>query len=250
MKRIMPIGIAAIALASATPAVVAADTARFVGTAKPVGGGEPIYQEIHEVKGLCTEGFFQPQSHSVAYRRNASGEFADKTLNYESSPLRPTVRFSQPEFNEQMNIRNDAEQLMEIEWKTPEGDTKNFTVDVSSALVADAGFDNFVRRNWSSVVKQGESVEFDILAPTRGDYYGFVLEPAEDKRINAEHQVRIKPSSTLMGFLVDPILLGYNSDGMLTDYLGLTNIRKDEDSNFVAHIRYDIEKTPDCELTR
>jgi len=89
-----------------------------------------------------------------------------------------------------------------------------------------------------------------MVAPTRGDYYGFVLEPTGDSRIDAEHLVRIRPSSTLMRFLVDPILLGYNDAGLLTDYLGLTNIRKNEDNNYTAHIRYTIQAMPECELTR
>jgi hypothetical protein len=53
-----------------------------------------------------------------------------------------------------------------------------------------------------------------------------------------------------MRFLVDPIVLGYDADGLLTDYLGLTNIRKDKDTNYTAHIRYAIEAIPECELTR
>jgi len=223
---------------------------RFTGTAKPVDGGETIYQEAHTVTGVCEEGMFTPQQHSVDYRSAASEPFATKSLSYGESALRPTVDFRQPDFSETMNITNQDDELIRIEWQTPSGSKKSFTVDVYDGLVADAGFDNFVRQNWSEVIQNGNSVDFGILAPTRGDYYNFTLEPVEDSRIDADHKVKIRPTGTILGFLVDPILLGYNSEGMLTDYLGLTNIRKNDDSNYIAHIRYDIQAMPECDLTR
>ena len=159
------------------------------------------------------------------------------------------MTFRQPGFNEVMEIRNRDDATLEIEWQTPEGDTENSTVEVTRKLVADAGFDNLVRNHWPEVTS-GDRIEFNFLAPTRGKAYGFVLEPAKDDRINATHTVLIEPSSTILSFLVDPILLGYNDNGALTDYLGLTNIRKDKDSNYTAHIRYAVDTAPDCELTR
>ena len=231
---------------------------RFVGTAKPVEGGDALYQETHEVDGSCEQGQFTPETHSVRYSRadgHADGHadessFASKTLSYDQSPRRPSLEFRQPAFSEVIEIRNSNDQSLEVVWQAPSGSTERETIEVTPLLVADAGFDNFVRQNWTKVVVNGESVKFDMVAPTRGDYYGFTLEPSSDSRIDAEHQVRIRPSSTLMGFLVDPILLGYNGDGLLTDYLGLTNIRENKDSNYTAHIRYAIETTPECELTR
>jgi hypothetical protein len=228
---------------------LAADV-RFVGTAKPVGGGDAIYQETHELSGTCEQGHFTPENHSVRYSRAGEERFATKTLSYAQSALRPSVEFTQPNFSEVVKINNQNDQTLEVIWQAPSGSTDTSTLTVKPLLVADSGFDNLVRQNWTRVVENGESLDFDIVAPTRGDYYGFTLEPAEDSRIDAEHLVRIRPSSTLMRFLVDPILLGYNADGLLTEYLGLTNIRKNEDSNHTAHIRYTIEATPDCELTR
>ena len=223
---------------------------RFVGTATPVEGGDAFYQEHHEITGTCDQGRFTPKNHSVRYSRADEDRFAWKTLSYAQSVLRPSIEFRQPDFAEVVEINNQNDQTLEVIWQAPSGSTDKSTLDVKPALVADAGFDNFVRQNWTRVVKNGESVKFDMVAPTRGDYYGFTLEPTTDSRINADHLLRIRPSSTLMRFLVDPIVLGYNADGLLTDYLGLTNIRKNADTNYTAHIRYAIEAIPECELTR
>ena len=236
------------------PAAAAADEIRFVGTAKPINGGDVIYQETHTVSGSCEEGQFTPTDHSVRYSRQggSTGEdvFATKELSYAQSALRPDVDFRQPDFSEVLEITNRDDKTLAISWQAPSGSTEKATLDVRPELVVDAGFDNFVRQSWTNVVINGESVDFDMVAPTRGDYYGFTLDPTTDDRIDAEHVVRIRPTSRLMRFLVDPILLGYNADGILTDYLGLTNIRENEDSNYTAHIRYSINATPDCELTR
>ncbi|HEY9118141.1 MAG TPA: hypothetical protein VIN33_00225 [Marinobacter sp.] len=222
---------------------------RFTGEATGLDDDRAIYDERHVVEGECAAGLFRPGAQTVRYTRDGNREFAEKKLTYDDSVLRPTVEFRQPDFNEVMTITNLDDNELQIEWQPPGGGTENHTVKVTEALVADAGFDHLVRAHWPEVTA-GETVEFDFLAPTRGKAYGFVLEPAEDERITAAHTVRIKPSGTILRFLVDPILLGYNEQGLLTDYIGLTNIRKDKDSNYTAHIRYRIETVADCELTR
>ncbi|MDL0429570.1 hypothetical protein QPM17_00395 [Marinobacter sp. TBZ242] len=223
---------------------------RFSGTAAPLKGDRAIYEEHHLVEGECSDGLFRPNAQTVTYvRGDGDDQFAQKKLSYGDSLLRPNVNFRQPDFNEVMEITNRDGKELRIQWQTPGDDTETYTVEVTDSLVADAGFDHLVRQHWSAVTT-GESVEFEFLAPTRGKAYEFELEPARDDRINAAFTFRIKPSGTILGFLVDPILLGYNADGMLTDYLGLTNIRKDRDANYTAHIRYTLETAPDCELTR
>ncbi len=64
----------------------------------------------------------------------------------------------------------------------------------------------------------GESLPFQFLAPTRGDYYGFVLEPAPEARLDADVVIQIRPTSLVLRFLVSPIVLGYNQNGALTHY--------------------------------
>lgn len=231
-------------------ASASANDLSFTGTAKPVDGGDTIYQESHSISGSCEQGIFTPEKHTVTYRRSGSEGFATKKLFYRQSVLRPSVEFNQPGFSEVIEITNQNDQTLDILWQSPSGSTEQASLDVEPSLVADAGFDNFVRQNWKQVMEDGESVRFNMVAPTRGDDYGFILEPTSDRRIDAEHLVRIRPSGMLVRFLVDPILLGYNDDGLLTDYLGLTNIRKNEDTNYTAHIRYTIQATPECELTR
>ena len=233
-------------MATALPAV--AQDFRFTGTAT-TGDGSVIYEERHAVDGTCEDGVFRPQQHEVAYHKPDTEEsFARKTLEYEASVLRPAVDFSQPTFDENMEITYPEPETLVINWQTPRGDSERFEVDYTPNTVVDSGFDNFVRQNWQSVVA-GESVEFRFLGPTRGEHYGFVLERVESDRVDADHVVQIRPTGMVVRFLVDPIVLGYNNSGALSDYLGLTNIRKNQDENYTAHIRYSVGTYPDCELT-
>lgn len=227
---------------------VSANQFAFIGTAK--GNGDSLlYQEIHRVDGHCAEGIFEPQSHSVNYRKGpGEGPFATKQMSYENSSLRPDVDFRQPDFSERMKISYPEADRLSIEWQTPSGKLEKHRVTFDDQLVVDAGFDHLVRANWGKVTR-GESVEFRFLGPTRGEHYGFVLEPTSNNQLNSDVVLRIRPTSLVLRFLVDPIVLGYNNEGALTEYLGLTNIRENADTNFTAHIRYEVEQYPDCELT-
>lgn len=239
---------AVLALLAAVAPPAAGAVFEFTGTAKQ--DGNVLYQEDHRVEGTCSEGVFAPVDHQVSYRNPESGdEFASKSLSYNNSAFRPQVEFRQPSFGEALTVTSPQEQALNIVWQEPAGDTREFTVPFDQRLVVDSGFDYFVRANWEQI-QQGESVEFRFLAPTRGEHYGFVLEPATSVKVNAEVTVQIRPTSLVLRFLVDPIVLGYSSDGALTDYLGLTNIRQDAESNHIAHIRYQVSRLPDCELTR
>lgn len=238
--------VALVLMATTLPA--SAQDFRFTGTAT-TGNGNVIYEERHTVDGTCMDGIFRPQQHAVAYHEPGEQEsFAHKALDYEASVLRPIVEFVQPTFGEEMEVSYPEPETLLIEWQTPQGDSKKFEVEYPPDTVVDSGFDNFVRQNWRSVVA-GESVEFRFLGPTRGEHYGFVLERAENDQLNADHVVQIRPTGMVLRFLVAPIVLGYSDSGALSDYLGLTNIRKNRDENYTAHIRYFVDTYPDCELT-
>jgi len=233
-------------MAAALPAM--AQDFRFTGSAK-AEDGSVIYEERHTVDGTCEDGVFRLQQHEVAYHEPGAEEsFARKSLEYDASVLRPTVEFVQPTFNEKMEITYPEPETLVINWQTPRGESERFEVEYPPNTVVDSGFDNFVRQNWQSVVA-GEPIEFRFLGPTRGEHYGFVLEPVENDRVTAEHVVQIRPTGIVVRLLVDPIVLGYNDSGALSDYLGLTNIRKNQDENYTAHIRYSVDIYPDCELT-
>ncbi|EAZ97943.1 hypothetical protein [Marinobacter sp. ELB17] len=230
----------------------------FTGSARPLGSanaGSELYREQHTIQGVCRGNQFKPQSHRVEYFDASSDTpFASKQLRYDRgeqpSLLRPDVEFVQPRFNERLTVGYDSGSVA-IEWQSPAQGVEQFRLDSNNSLVVDSGFDNLVRQNWQTVV-EGGSVNFEFLAPTRGSYYGFVMEPADNKsnsdRIRADHLIQIRPTSLFLRLIVEPILLGYNQQGALTHYSGLTNIRLNQQENIQADIVYSVTEYPPCPL--
>lgn len=241
--------IACVVFAASLPPAAFASESQFTFTGQASENGTPVYEEYHAVSGDCREGRWRPLTHTVDYRKpGETSPFATKTLDYQYSPLRPNMDFQQPDFEEVIEITRADEEALSILWQTPSGDTEQFRTDFDDAVVIDAGFDNLVRRHWDNVTAD-KSVDFRFLAPTRGKHYAFIMEPVSTDLTDAAHTVTIRPSGMVLRFLVDPIILGYDESGALTDYIGLSNIRKNDDGNYTVHIRYEVNERPDCELT-
>ncbi len=225
----------------------ASETLVFSGTASDTDGGH-LYQEEHSVTGSCVDGHWRPEKHSVDYlRHDGRGPFATKALTYKASPLRPEVNFHQPDFSERLVIHHDGDETLKVEWTMSDQPAKRWRVPLKDQLVVDAGFDHFIRANWRALT-DGDAVGFSVLAPTRGESYDFVAEPAPDKLAGADYSFRIRPAGMLMRVLVDPIRLGYRDDGFLSHYAGLGNIRRNQDENHVVSIRYRVIEAPACSL--
>lgn len=236
----------ATALAFQGPAL-ASETFRFEGAAYDTSNNL-IYRERHEVEGECRAGSWHPVKQTVDYTSPEGDKpFASKTLRYPDSLIRPQVDFRQPEHDENLSITPTGDNTIEIEWQQGNGDPSQWTLDVKDALVADAGFDHFIRQSWPELTT-GSRVSFRFLAPTRGSDYGFVAEPADNRDIRADHVFRIRPSGLMLRLLVDPIYLGYNSSGFLTHYSGLGNIRENAEQNYTVMIRYQSDSSPGCPL--
>ncbi len=244
--------IALLATLSSLAAAQSNDTSlwEFTGKAFDINNDDVLlYKERHQVEGQCVSNTWQPMSHQVEYfKPGEDSAFASKTLSYSESLLRPSFDFRQPGFDERMVVANREDRQLEITWNTNKGEKKTFTATVDQNVVADAGFDNFVRRNWPKI-QNDQAVDFRFLATTRGEHYAFVLEQTSDSRVNADVVMEIRPSGFVTRFLVDPIILGYTSEGALTDYVGLTNVRENEDQHYTAHIRYQNETDVNCSLT-
>jgi len=241
-----PVSLAFVPLLTLPLMALGAEKASFTGSAISPEG-QPLYTEYHEVTGSCQEGHWVPERHTVDYRKpDSKSPFATKALDYQPGLLLPEMIFRQPDFDEVMEVSLDGDRIA-IDWTTPSGDSEQFELTMPGRLVIDAGFDHLIRANWEALTG-GDSASFRFLGPTRGDHYGFVAEPAAAEDFEADHEFRIRPDGLVTRFLVDPIYLGYNEEGFLTDFSGLTNIRENRDRNFTAHIRYQQDNQPPCPL--
>lgn len=242
MRWLVPIVMLGISLPAAP-----AKTFEFEGIAEG-RDGQRLYREQHRVSGSCEAGHWRPADQRVDYLRpSESGPFASKRLKYPESLLRPEVNFEQPDFDERLEITRPDRDKLAIRWTFNDQEAGRWNLEPDPRLVIDAGFDHFIRKHWQALT-EGEAVPFVVLAPTRGESFDFVAEPAPDPLEGADHSFRIRPRSMVMRLLVDPIRLGYRDDGFLTHYSGLGNIRRNEDENHVVSIRYRSNGMPSCSL--
>ena len=95
--------------------------------------------------------------------------------------------------------------------------------------VMDAGFDHAIQLHWKTLVT-GEALEFSFAVPSKLDYFRLRLEwrgviSRGERRLL---ELRMEPASTVLGWLVDPVLIRYDlATRALVEYEGRSNIRDD-----------------------
>ncbi|MFE8071691.1 hypothetical protein QQM79_11595 [Marinobacteraceae bacterium S3BR75-40.1] len=218
---------------------------QFSGTAYAMDDNRKLYQEEHTIEGRCDMGTLIPRNHRVTYRSPDGKQFALKTLDYAISPQRPSFEKTDERFQERMQVTNKADRVAQISWDGPgNSPIQRFEVNLGKQTVIDAGFDAFLRTHLGAL-REGSVLSFEFLGPTRGETFPFEAQQIDPPgNLEGTVAIRIRPASFLARFFVDPIILGYSAQGLLTDYMGLTNIRRDNDSFYQAHIRYQHPNPP------
>lgn len=205
-----------------------------------------LYSEHHRQRGSCEGGHWQPLSTRVTYQEPDGSERGSKEVDYSVSLLRPSFTLIDSAFDERIEVVNQADRRATISYTESGKKPVEFTVELSSDTVIDAGFDSWVVQNWEALTA-GETVEFQFLAPTRGKTFGFEGARVNDSRPTAgETVIRIQPTGFLVSFFADPIFLAYDDRRRITDYMGLGNMRRDGGDNHPVHIRYDYPQARDC----
>lgn len=223
-----------------------ADTAQFTGEARSQGGDRLFYTEHHEQQGGCQGPNWVPDTNQVTYRDPEGAVIAEKTVDYSEAAERPGFVLEDQRFGERMEVRNRDDRKATVDWLPPSGDRERYDASIPENGVIDAGFEVMVRKHWETLVQDGEGVEIQFFAPTRGKFYDFDAEPADHEAIDAPHVFRITATGWVSTWFVDDIYLGYNESRQLTDFYGLTNILKNPDENYTAHIHYRYEGPPAC----
>ena len=225
----------------------AAETVRFTGEARSQGGDRLFYTEHHEQRGSCQGPNWIPETNQVTYRNPQGEVIAEKTVDYAEAPERPGFVLEDQRYGERMEVRNQNDRRAIVDWQSAGGDEQRYRASIPDNGVIDAGFEIMVRNYWETLVEDGDAVAIQFFAPTRGKFYDFDAEPADHEAIDAPHVFRITATGWVSTWFVDDIYLGYNEDRQLTDFYGLTNILKNPDENYTAHIHYRYEQPPECD---
>jgi hypothetical protein len=217
-----------------------AEKIEFVGYAYSFKDSSLLYTEHHSI---VTDNNNQRQSSRVKYTSSEGLLIADKTLEYDEQGYFPNFNIVDLRTNQTLSVALTDKVISII--NTTQG-RKKIRVDYLDAvsddvMIADAGFDVFMMKNWQALVA-GQSQVVDFLAPTRSMFVSFKI--AQTFINDSTVGFSLAPDNFFISLLVDPIYLEYDlSSGRILSYKGLTNIEEviegDASGSYVlAHIKY------------
>lgn len=207
---------------------------RVIGKAYDVNTSELRYTESHYqiVSG---------KSFNVVYALPSGEVFAKKKLEFNLNLSVPAVKQDNQLCGEMIEVNAvDEKNRLEISYRAREGKKpKQKAIKKPKNLVVDAGFDYHVRENWDELV-QGDTVEFDFLAPSRLRAYDFKASLVECQSDEGLVCFGIEPDVWYLDVFVDPIVLAYNADKkQLMRFTGLGNIADEKCDYMEVDIRYE-----------
>lgn len=222
MRRLQ---LAALAVAALAAAPACATLKYQEATASDPDSGALLYREQH----LLEHEQGELRRRLVVYRCSDGTAFARKQVDYGDSALAPSFEFVDARLGYGEGLRRDpgGDEL----WVRPgpSDAERSAPVAAGAAFVADAGFDEFIRSRWQSLL-EGEPVPLQFAVPSRLDAYDFTVrrrgagevagEPAEFFRLRL---------GGLLGWLAPHIDVAYGRESRrLLRFEGLSNLRDDQ----------------------
>ena len=132
-----------------------------VGNAYELNGSDLLYTETH-----CK---INSQASEVFYQSGDGKLIAHKALDYQSGSYSPSFVQFNLQSNEKVEVSFDDQAVL-MSMTGPNDDEQKDRHSVSDIerrpVVIDAGFDQFVRRNWDELVA-GKSMEFQFPLASR-----------------------------------------------------------------------------------
>ncbi|WP_297800168.1 hypothetical protein [Arenimonas sp. GDDSR-1] len=164
---------------------------------------------------------------TVLYRCADGTPFARKVISYAPSRLAPAFDFKDARlgYREGLRWKNGRASV----WFDGSGGYRERQLQNSPDLVADAGFDGFIRSRWPQLLGDRRQ-QLQFAVPSRLDSYGFHLQRigAAVYREQAAQIFRLGLDGWL-GLVAPDIEVTYSSNGSrLLRFKGLSNIRDDD----------------------
>ncbi|HAZ60679.1 MAG TPA: hypothetical protein DCY89_03795 [Gammaproteobacteria bacterium] len=214
-------------------AAFAAEVVRWTGYATDLATGAPVYSERHEA--VIEDG--RAVRAQVEYVDPTGKPIAAKTLDF-VSPFLPLFSLADSRIGYREGIRREGEEIM-VFMREPGADRdRERSVTVDGEVVADAGFDQFMRQHLEGLAR-GERKVFDFIVPSQLRALRFRVEKVgETKRDGLSLlQLVLRPDGFILRNLVASVELDYDlASGMLYEYRGISNVRQPNGDSYRARI--------------
>lgn len=198
-----------------------------VGDARAPDGSRLLYREQH----LVRRDGDRPLERLVIYRCPDGTAFARKRVDYRASALAPDFELVDARgYREGLRRENGQPRV----WH--DGGAPRPLAAADAALVADAGFDEFIRQRWAALAP-GRTQTLAFAIPAFGRSLAFKVHSAGD-RTPALHRFELKAGGVL-GLVAPTIAVDYDlRDRRLRRFTGPTNIRDGKGRQMEARIEF------------
>ncbi len=209
------------------------------GVARDPGSLALLYREHHLVRRADGK----PTERLVIYRCADGTPFARKRVDYRGSVLAPEFSFEDARQGYREGLRREGVGGTGTVWVRDglgESERSATLDDPAAGLVADAGFDEFIRRHWQPLVA-GQSVPLRFAVPSRLQSLGFKVDRQDPQQLGQEQAetFRLKLGG-ILGWIAPHIDVAYGRESRrLLRFEGLSNLRSDDGrSQLVARIEF------------
>lgn len=184
------------------------------GDARSPDRSRLLYRESH----LIRQDGDRPLERLVLYRCPDGRAFARKRIDYRNSALAPDFELVDARGHRE-GLRRQGDRV--LVWS---GDGAPRTLSRPAApLVADAGFDEYLRRHWPAATSgQPQRIAFAVPAYGRSLDFKVRSRPPRDGAGLQRFELRL---DGVLGRLAPPIRVEYDDQRRLRRFVGLTDIR-------------------------
>lgn len=184
------------------------------GDARSPDRSRLLYREHH----LIRQDGDRPLERLVLYRCPDGRAFARKRIDYRASALAPDFELVDARGHREGLRREGGRVLV---WS---GDDAPRALSApGTPLVADAGFDEYLRRHWTAATS-GRPQRIAFAVPAYGRSLSFKVRGQPPRDVAAPHRFELRLDGVL-GRLAPAIRVEYDDQRRLRRFVGLTNIR-------------------------
>jgi len=201
------------------------------GEARDPVSGNLLYREQHLIRSADA----RPVERLVLYRCPGGKAFARKRVDYRPSLMAPSFALEDTRAGYREGLRRNA--ATTLVWS---GDgSPQALAKTQRSLVADAGFDEFLRARWSPLLA-GTPQALAFVVPSFGRSLAFQVRPLGRGDIGGEPVERFRLSlDGLLGAVGPHMEVAYDAgDRRLRRFTGLTNLRDDRGRQLRARIDF------------
>jgi hypothetical protein len=213
----------------------AAERVQYEGEAFAIDDGSLLYRESHYVdRDGAGRG-----SRVVLYRCPDGAVFARKRIDYAVDSLVPDFELVDARLGYREGVRRAGTERTVFVQREPQREERSGPLPEVRGLVADAGFDDFVRRHWDDLAA-GETLRFPVLLPSRIDWFDFKVRRADGFDDAGDDTLEIRLSlGAWWAFVLPHVDVRYSRERReLLRYTGITGVRDPEGSNYEARIEF------------